>query len=314
LQPLWIAGGLTVEGRYWIGRAQADLDESAYPQVAAQLWRALAALSDGKRKRDFAERAVALYLSVGDDHGAALALLGLAYALYRMGRLDEAGDANARALTSMRACGDHRGVASCLIIQAESRRLLDDKVAARKLYAQALEAYAAIGEEAGTAAVLANLADLEFADGRVDEALRVMSEAAEILTRGKNATMVATCYNRIAAYRIALGDADGARVASREGLRWARRADFELLVSDVLQYFALLGTLSGQMHDAARLIGYIDARYKEVGAERAGTEEWGHARLSAALRDHLSEAEIEKLAAEGAIWSEDQAVERAMKA
>jgi hypothetical protein len=33
----------------------------------------------------------------------------------------------------------------------------------------------------------------------------------------------------------------------------------------------------------------------------------------AAAREHLSDAEIEKLAAEGAHWSEDQAVEEALK-
>jgi hypothetical protein len=34
----------------------------------------------------------------------------------------------------------------------------------------------------------------------------------------------------------------------------------------------------------------------------------------ATLREHLSEAETEKLAADGAAWSEDQAVEEALKA
>jgi len=32
-----------------------------------------------------------------------------------------------------------------------------------------------------------------------------------------------------------------------------------------------------------------------------------------AVREHLSDAEIEKLGAEGAVWSEDQAVEEALK-
>jgi hypothetical protein len=40
----------------------------------------------------------------------------------------------------------------------------------------------------------------------------------------------------------------------------------------------------------------------------------GHDKLMAALREQLSEAEIEKLAAQGAAWSEDQAVEEALKA
>ena len=41
LGRLWSNGGLAVEGRYWIGLAQAGLDESMHPQDAARLWRAL---------------------------------------------------------------------------------------------------------------------------------------------------------------------------------------------------------------------------------------------------------------------------------
>ena len=47
LTVLWWDGGLAVEGRYWIGLAQAGLDESTHPQVAAQLRRALGLLSSG---------------------------------------------------------------------------------------------------------------------------------------------------------------------------------------------------------------------------------------------------------------------------
>jgi hypothetical protein len=39
----------------------------------------------------------------------------------------------------------------------------------------------------------------------------------------------------------------------------------------------------------------------------------GCEKLIATLREHLSEAEMEKLAAEGAAWSEDQAVEEVLK-
>ena len=52
---------------------------------------------------------------------------------------------------------------------------------------------------------------------------------------------------------------------------------------------------------------------KELGNEREATEKWGYEKLMAALREHLSDAEMEKLAAEGAAWSEDQAVEEALK-
>ena len=52
---------------------------------------------------------------------------------------------------------------------------------------------------------------------------------------------------------------------------------------------------------------------KELGSEREATEEWGYEKLMAALREQLSDAEIEKLAAEGAAWSEDRVAEQALK-
>ena len=66
-----------------------------------------------------------------------------------------------------------------------------DVAAARELYAQALAAYKALGNEAGTASVLGNLAELEFGDGQVEQALRLAGEALEIESRGKNATNLA---------------------------------------------------------------------------------------------------------------------------
>ncbi len=59
--------------------------------------------------------------------------------------------------------------------------------------------------------------------------------------------------------------------------------------------------------------GYVNAQYKELGIEREAPEKWGYEKLMAALHEQLSDTQIEKLAAEGAAWSEDQAVEEALK-
>jgi len=312
LEQLWYQGGLTVEGRYWIGQAQAALDESAQPRVAARLWRALALLSFGRRKHDCAERALLLHQSVGEVHGAALALLDLGIALFQLGRLEEAGQAFARALLVLRECEDKQAVAACLNRQASIHRYRGDIDGARELHAQALEAFKALGDEAGTALVLGHLGELEFADGQVEQALRLVAQALEIDARGKNATRLATDQNNTAAYCLALRDTAGAREAAREGLRWSRQVQFAQGIAIALQHFAELGALLGQVHSAA-LTGYVDAQYKELGLERELTEKWGYEKLMAALRAYLSEAEIEKLAADGAGWSEDQAVEEALK-
>jgi len=313
LEQLWFRGGLAVEGRYWIEPALERVDAAEHPQVAARLWRALALLYSAKRRYEAAERAVSLYESAGDGHGAARALGQLAFGLFQMGRAEEAAEANKRALTTLRGCGDKWGVAYCLMRQGGIAARQGAISEGRDLFAQALAAFKAFGDEIGAANTLGNIAELEFANGHPEQALRSVSEALEIDSRrGTDVIGIAIDHNNSAVYRIALGDVDGAHEAAREGLRWARQAQ-DFIVAIALQHLALLAALRGQVHNAARLIGYVKVQYQEGGFEREPTEKWGYEKLMAALREHLSEAEIEKLAAEGAAWSEDQAVEEALK-
>jgi hypothetical protein len=57
----------------------------------------------------------------------------------------------------------------------------------------------------------------------------------------------------------------------------------------------------------------VNAQYKGLGAEREGTEQLGYERLMAALPERLADAEINKLAAEGATWPEDRAIDEALR-
>jgi predicted ATPase len=313
LVSFWFDGSPVVEGRYWIGLAQADLDESAHPQVAARLWLAVAGYSFGQRSHDAAQRALELSQSVGDERGQALALDLLAFSLYQMGQLPEAADINARALAAMQTLGDKAGVANCLNAQALIHQSLGDEASARELFTQALAASTALGKESMTATALANLAELEFARGQVEEALRLAGEALEIQSRGKNEWGLGVSSCNIAAYRIALGDVDGAREAARNALPLARKVQSAQMAAGALQHLALLCALGGRMADAARLIGYVNAQYKGLGTEREGTEQLGYERLMAALHERLADAEINKLAAEGATWPEDRAIDEALR-
>jgi hypothetical protein len=145
----------------------------------------------------------------------------------------------------------------------------------------------------------------------VEQAVRLAEEALGIQSRGKNASTLADSYLNLAAYRIALGDMDGARETARTGLHWARQTQYALGIAIALQHIALLLALRGEVSDAARLIGYVNLQYKELGSEREATETWSYEKLIAALHEPLSEAAIDKLAAEGATWSEDRAIEAA---
>ena len=313
LGQLWRNAGLRVEGKYWIERALDGVSETEQPRVAARLQLALSHLSTGKRKHDAAERAMPLYAVAGDARGAACAQSSLAFALLQMGELDAAQAAIAQALAAARARRDRWNIAESLNAQALIEKERGDVGAAREDYAQALAASKALGNESGTAVVLGNVAELEFADGHPEQALRAHGEALEIRLRGKNATLIATGYVNGAAYRLALGDLAGARESAREGLRVARQARVELFIAIALQHLALLAGLGGDGRRAALLLGYVDKRFTELGYKREHTEQWGYDKLMTALRETLSEDEIAQLAAGGTTWSEDQAVEEALK-
>ena len=313
LDELWERGGLTVEGRYWIEPTLERLNESEQPRVVARLLLALSNLSSGKYKYEVAERSMQLFDSLGDARWAAQAQSRLAFGLYQMGRLEEANEENARALAGSRECGDKRSVASSLTVHAFIAAVRGDFGGGRELFTQALAASKALGDEYGIVRVQANMAELEFADGHPEEALRLVSDVLEMELRGKNATSISVRTVNSAAYRIALGDLTGARESAREGLRRSQQARVEHSIAIALQHLAVISGLSGDIRRAARLLGYVDAQYKELGIEREPTEKWGYDKLMAALREKLSEDDIAKLAAGGAAWSEDQAVEEALK-
>jgi hypothetical protein len=63
---------------------------------------------------------------------------------------------------------------------------------------------------------------------------------------------------------------------------------------------------------AARLVGFIDERFRVLSYEREYTERWCLEKIMAAIRERLTQPEIDRLAAEGASWPEDRAIELAM--
>jgi predicted ATPase/DNA-binding CsgD family transcriptional regulator len=315
LARLWSLGGLNVEGRYWIESALERVSLSENARIAARLLYAQSMLLAGKRAVEAAEQAVGIYDSLGDHHSAAHARQSLAWDLFETGRLDEAIDAAAQALPVMRECNDKAGIANCLRDQGAFAFNRGDVARGRDLYAQGLAISKALGDEVGISMILGHLAELEFSDGHPNEALRVVNEALAIeVPRVVNVGNLANYSCNSAAYQIALGDLDGARAAAHEALRCAREVQHVVTTAIAQQHLALLMALKGQQQSAARLLGYVDTQLNELAISREPTEKWSYEQLVAALHAKLSDAEIEKLAAEGAAWSEDQAVEEALKA
>lgn len=80
----------------------------------------------------------------------------------------------------------------------------------------------------------------------------------------------------------------------------------------VFQHFALLAALKNDPRQAARLLGHTAAQFQRLGYERNRAEQMAYDNLAALLQT-LNADEMEKLAAEGAAWSEGRAIAEARK-
>ncbi|MFY9663768.1 MAG: tetratricopeptide repeat protein [Candidatus Cybelea sp.] len=309
LGVFWSDAGLVAEGRYWIELALPCVSQAEQPVNAARLQLALSGLSDGKHKHEAAEIAMQLYKSVGDLGGAARAQRLCGFALYQMGRLDEAREAITQVLAALRAREDAWHVADCFSLLGLIEMSRGDVGAGRELFGRALAGMKALGDKLGTSRVLGNMAELAFAAGDPQQALRLEKEALELAPLGKRLRFKASWHNNTCAYRIALGDVLGARESALEALRLARQIRDEMFIAIALQHLALLTALGGDAQCGAQLLGYVDTQYDRLELKRETTEQWGYNKLLASLREALSEDEIMRLAAEGTTWSEDQAIE-----
>ncbi|HEV3091836.1 MAG TPA: helix-turn-helix domain-containing protein [Candidatus Cybelea sp.] len=310
---LWRMSRGDPQPRRWLEAVLGRLDEARELDVAAQAWGALSSLTFGVAKIDAAQRALSLYERHDDPYAKVATLYQLSAGLLHAGRIDEAVAANALAL---RTCqerglrGTHR-YAAALGMRASiaARRGRIDE--ARQFYTEALSLTTALGDALEATVLRHNMAELEFGDGNLERALE-FAEAAALAAHGARAKRLEiTARANTAAYQLALGDVDGARASAAEALTLARGA-YSMDAAIAMQHLAAVAALRGDARAGARLRGYVDAWYRNQGCERDLTERRTYEILMAALRDRLSEAQIERLAAEGAELSEEQAALEAL--
>jgi tetratricopeptide (TPR) repeat protein len=123
------------------------------------------------------------------------------------------------------------------------------------------------------------------------------------------------------AYLVALSRFEEAKSAAREALALARDAGFEAYVAWALQHLAAIAALRasddsvdrvGDLRSAARLLGFVDARFAQLESPRQYTEQQEYDKILPVLRDALG-ADLDALIREGEQWSEDHAVAEALK-
>ncbi len=190
--------------------------------------------------------------------------------------------------------------------------LTNDVAGARMPFEKALSLFRSAGTESVALAILADLADITWALGDLDAALAACIEAVASQRRSPLAKkyMLGVALTNLAGVHTERGELVEALAAAREGLPLREAAGLAWVTLD---HLALRAALAGKLANAVCLMGFTDATYKAKEISRQSNEARARKRLEALLREKLTPDELERLLAEGAKMTEDEACRLALE-
>jgi predicted ATPase/transcriptional regulator with XRE-family HTH domain len=310
---LWFDAGLTREGRRWVDAALASLDETTHPRVVGQLWLAQAHVTHGEARIVAAGRAIRRLEPLGDQLRLARAYVILGYGHFLMQSLDLCLVAGERALTVLRSSELAQPALRARALGVRGTAFLELKryTEARTAYGEALSVYRQMGDERRCLGIEIALGELEFAAGQVRAALALSRTVA---SRAREVADVCEALARAntAAYALAMGEIAEAKREACATLTLARSTQLDLQSIIAIQHLATVAVLEDDIERAARLRGYVDARYAALGYEQGLTEQRAYDILMTGLRARSSDERIAQLAEVGARLSDDDAAAEAL--
>ncbi len=306
---IWDVLSLLPERRRWFATALERRNAKTPPVTLARLWlgRTSHSAHGDRTDLDPALSAAKLFQEADDRRGLGEALAKAGAALATPETPEPALPYLNEALEILKPLGPTKHLAVCLRSLAIARYFMRGFEAARPLIAESEAIARSLGDGRGLAAAQIAAAELEFAAGRVQEAIAQVT--AMLAGDHYNRRQLTLALGNLAAYLLAAGQTSEARATALEGLKAARSLDWSAAVVRVVEHLALVAARAGRTDTAARLLGYGAAFYAGGTASREFTEMSTYDRLTADLTKVLAEDRMESLMAEGAVWSEDRAIE-----
>ena len=317
-----------LEGRRWLEGARQLIDEQTPAEVIASLSLAEATvawhLRDYQAQLTSAQSTIELYRNLNDPLGVARAQSLAGYALASLGRFAEAKLIQEEALGTARRLGNRRLVAYVLRCRGYFSALDGDIVSARGCVAEALQIYEAMGTERGRAVAMGDLGMVEFLTGNTEPALQHTVDALALVRRcNEMNSFDVILLTDMSAYLIALGRYDEAAARACEALALARDYQRDVYVAWALQHLAAIAVLRSRAESerepspyvqAARILGFVDARLATTGSAVVLWQQQQHDRVLGMVREAVGADTAAQLMAVGAAMSEDQVVEEACSA
>lgn len=314
MRVYWIQKGLTVEA---VRRCEAALAGNVpLPQtLAAALWLTLAqARADlfvPSQTLEAAVEAQKLYSALDDQLGMSRALRSKALAKLQLRRLAEAECDISESLALTRKVAGHReiarGLASVAVFLQVSGRLEEARQALSRVVDMAQD-----GDERLQWLTSINLAEVEFALGESHHAVARAYENLGSDVLRNNARLRSNQESNLAAYLLAVNREKEARAMAAAAICDARDAGDRGMVAIGLQHAAAILARQSAAR-AAEILGFVDLVLDPTGYHREHTERFTYELLLQTLRANLSEDEIATHADQGALLTEEQAVQLAQR-
>jgi predicted ATPase/DNA-binding XRE family transcriptional regulator len=306
------------DARRWIPAALELVDEHTPRDVIAKLRLAEAELATHLEQQALeltsAREAVAYYRETEDPLRLVRAQTLVGHALYVFGQIDEARSILEEALSTARRLGYRwdtwrvlRNLGDCLMEH--------DLKASRTYLTEALQLLHAANDQRNSELMAIDFAGLAFEEGDAESALRqltdLFSNSRDFVTSRRTAINARLW---IAEYLMVLSRYEEAWEYTSEALPAAREEHLDVIAGDALAHLVAIAVVretnspSDINVEAARILGFVDARMRTLGSAPFFRRD----QLFAALREGLGAEVFANLVADGSIMTEDEAVRRAM--
>ncbi len=332
-----VAGGQQLAGYlYWLWREFAPAEGRRYIDLAVQrigdgtpaliraeldLVKAGLDMLSAKYKSSLARSQHLLEAFDADAEPmlAGYARMAAGRSLIFLERFDEGEAMLQSALALFRSGGGRKSVATVLENLGLMHSFLGDVSKARSCLMEAIATYKAVGATGRVPNTLDLLAGVEFRAGDTAEALKIATEALEAFRAIRFAPTMPSHLANLSAYLIKADRFDEACDRAHEALALACDSQQEVFAADALGHLAAIaalrpcaaGSAQSERSRAARLFGFVNARYDALEARRETTEQQEYERAMIALELSFEAGALASLMEEGAAWPEERALAEA---
>jgi adenylate cyclase len=268
--------------------------------------------NDYPAARTLLEESLALRREMGDRKGIAgsLASLGAVYA--RQGDYATARALFEEGLLLARETGDRRGTAVLLVIMGTLVMGLGDYAAARALYDESLALRRDMGDKWGVAATLCNLGNLARAQADYAGARSLFEESLALCEEIDDKWVSAKAWLGLGMVELAQG-ADEAREHILRSVRMSNELEDQMHPTSCLIGLAGLALQEGDPRRAAHFLGAAESALKAANIVVDPEYQSFHAQTLTVVREALGEEGFRSAWEEGARWSLEEAVKKALR-